>query len=53
MALSTGVYYMNFILKTFAFKKWQKKSSITDETLTKAILEIKQGLFDANLGSGL
>lgn len=33
--------------------KWQKKSAIKDHVLIHAIHEIKQGLVDADLGSGL
>jgi hypothetical protein len=41
------------ILKHWIFHKWAKSEGLTDNTLKKAIDEIKQGLFEAHLGSGL
>lgn len=41
------------IYKTATFNKWQKKSSIGDSSLIKAINEIEAGLVDANLGGGV
>lgn len=38
------------ILKTPQFHKWQKKTSISDFDLIKAIREIESGLVDAKLG---
>lgn len=41
------------IYKTATFNKWQKKSSVGDNALLKAIQEIESGLVDANLGGGV
>lgn len=41
------------IYKTATFSKWQKKSSVGDNSLLKAIQEIESGLVDANLGGGI
>lgn len=41
------------IYKTATFSKWQKKSSVGDNSLIKAIQEIESGLVDANLGGGI
>lgn len=41
------------IYKTATFSKWQKKSSVGDNSLLKAIQEIESGLVDANLGGGV
>jgi hypothetical protein len=41
------------ILKTKYFSKWARKSGLNDALLKNAVLEIKSGLLDANLGSGI
>ena len=41
------------ILKYRTFHKWAKLEGLSDSSLKKAINEIDQGLFEANLGSGL
>lgn len=41
------------ILKTSVFRRWAKKADLTDQALVKAVYEIKEGLVDADLGSGL
>ena len=38
------------IFKTKLFGKWAKKRKLADESLTKAIGELEQGLFDVKLG---
>lgn len=41
------------ILKTKYFSKWARKTGLTDALLKNAVLEIKCGLLDANLGGGI
>jgi len=41
------------IFKHRVFEKWAKKQRLTDENLQKAILEINNGLIDANLGGNV
>ena len=41
------------ILKTKYFSKWARKAGLTDALLKNAVLEIKCGLMDANLGGGI
>ena len=41
------------ILKTKYFSKWARKSGLNDALLKNAVLEIKCGLMDANLGGGI
>jgi len=41
------------IFKYRAFHQWAKSEGLSDSALKDAINEIKQGLFDANLGGGL
>ena len=41
------------ILKFRLFHQWAKKERISNSSLKKAIDEIENGLFDANLGNGL
>ncbi len=41
------------ILKTRYFAKWMRKSELTDEALIQAVIEMRQGLVDADLGGGL
>jgi hypothetical protein len=41
---------MRRVLKTRYFSKWMRKTELTDQSLCKAVIEMTQGLFDANLG---
>ena len=41
------------IFKTLEFTKWQKKADITDESLVNAVVEMKSGLIEANLGGNI
>lgn len=41
------------VFKYRTFARWAKDENIMNDALTKAINEIEQGLFEANLGSGL
>ena len=41
------------ILKTRHFARWARKTGLADLLLNKAILEIEQGLLEADLGSGI
>ena len=41
------------ILKTRSFSKWALKTGLNDALLKNAVLEIKNGLLDANLGGGI
>lgn len=41
------------IYKTRYFNKWVRKHSLNDLLLRKAVLEIRSGLIDANLGGGV
>ncbi len=41
------------IFKHKHFNHWAKFEGITDEILKQAIVELEQGLFEANLGGGL
>ncbi len=41
------------IFKSRTFEKWAKKQGLTDEDLKKAVLEIENGLIDANLGGNV
>lgn len=41
------------IYKTRYFNKWARKHSLNDLLLRKAVLEIRSGLIDANLGGGV
>lgn len=41
------------IYKTQIFDKWIKKKGITDKSLKDAIVEICDGLIDADMGNGL
>lgn len=41
------------IFKYRTFHQWAKKEGISDSALKKAIEEVENGLFDANLGNGL
>ncbi len=41
------------VFKTKNFVRWLRKQKITEEPLNSAIEEVKQGLYDADLGGGL
>lgn len=41
------------IYKTKHFDKWAKDNDLSDKSLYNAVKEMKDGLFDADLGSGL
>jgi hypothetical protein len=41
------------VFKTKAFQKWLKKVSLTDYELCNAVDEMRQGLYDADLGGGV
>jgi len=41
------------IFKYRTFEKWAKKQGLADEDLKKAMLEIENGLMDANLGGNV
>ncbi len=41
------------IFKYRTFEKWAKKQGVSDDDLKKAILEIENGLIDANLGGNV
>ena len=41
------------IFKNKEFHKWTKKQSIKDSSLQKAVQEMNDGLYDANLGGGI
>ena len=48
--------YQRFIVTFFRelrFNKWARKHSLNDLLLRKAVLEIRSGLIDANLGGGV
>lgn len=44
---------MQLILKTRHFNRWARKADLTDQALYRAVLEIRQGLVDADLGGGI
>ena len=41
------------IYKYRAFRQWAKSEKLSDSALNKAVNEMQEGLFDANLGGGL
>ena len=41
------------IFKIKAFHRWAKSQRVTDKMLKEAVVEISNGLVDANLGAGL
>jgi hypothetical protein len=41
------------IYKTRHFARWQRKSSLPDADLAKAVSEMERGLVDADLGGGV
>lgn len=44
---------MQRVFKTRHFQRWMRKTSLTDEALSAAVLEMSQGLVDADLGRGV
>lgn len=41
---------MRRVLKTRYFCRWMRKTELTDQSLCAAVIEMTQGLLDANLG---
>jgi hypothetical protein len=41
------------VYKTKVFSRWEGKQELNDAALCRAVEEMKRGLFDADLGSGL
>ena len=41
------------IFKTRHFNRWARKAALSDEALYRAVLEIRRGLIDADLGGGI
>lgn len=41
------------VFKSKDFKKWSKKEGINDADLLKAVMEMNNGLYDANLGGNV
>ena len=41
------------IYKTRHFNRWSRKVGLSDQTLCRAVMEIRQGLIDADLGGGI
>jgi hypothetical protein len=41
------------ILKILTFERWQKKTDLADDALRQAVVEMQQGLIDADLGGGV
>jgi hypothetical protein len=44
---------MNRVFKTRHFSRWMRKTALTDNSLCVAVLEMVQGLIDADLGGGV
>ncbi len=44
---------MRRVFKTRPFGRWMRKTELTDAALCKAVVEIGQGLIDADLGGGI
>lgn len=41
------------IYKTLQFNRWARKVDLSDQALCRAVMEIRQGLIDADLGGGI
>lgn len=41
------------IFKTIAFHRWAKKENLDDQALFKAVCELREGQYEANLGGHL
>ena len=44
---------MTRVFKTRHFSRWMRKTELTDQVLCAAVVEMTQGLVDADLGSGV
>ena len=44
---------MSRVFKTRHFSRWMRKTGLTDSSLCTAVLEMVQGLIDADLGGGV
>ena len=44
---------MTRVFKTHAFSRWMKNVELTDELLLNAVIEMQNGLIDADLGGGV
>ncbi len=44
---------MSRVFKTRHFSRWMRKTELTDSRLCAAVLEMAQGLIDADLGGGV
>ena len=44
---------MKRVFKTRHFKRWMRKTELTDAALCAAVLEMAEGLIDAELGGGV
>ena len=44
---------MRRVFKTSHFSRWMRKTELTDSSLCAAVLEMAQGLIDADLGGGV
>ena len=44
---------MSRVFKTRHFSRWMRKTELTDSSLCAAVLEMAQGLIDADLGGGV
>ena len=44
---------MHMIYKTRHFNRWARKAGLPDQALCRAVVEIRQGLVDADLGGGI
>jgi hypothetical protein len=45
--------FMRRVFKTRFFTRWMRKTELSDAALCQAIVEMAQGLIDADLGGGL
>jgi hypothetical protein len=41
------------VFRTRAFSKWMRKTALSDHALYEAVIEMEQGLVDADLGGGV
>src|SRR3546814_8970913 len=44
---------MQRVFKTRHFQRWMRKINLTDKTLSTAVIEMSQGLVDADLGGSV
>ena len=44
---------MRRVFKTRHFARWMRKTDLSDEALCSAVVEMAQGLIDADLGGGM